>query len=557
MECEKQSTTIYPKVLFMLSCFYHTQLEKKWMSLRVKTLFIIGAVLASLVLILYLITQTVLVRSYEGLEEQNTHDHVERALIALNEQIETLSANTFDYAYWDDSYQFMVDRNEDYVIANLDNVFFINLGVNLEAFISPEGETVYIKTVDLQAEEERPVPEDFATYITPGSPFLDHADLTGSVAGIVLLDEAPMLLSSRAILNSQLEGPSRGSLFFGQFLDEAKVQELSESLRLPLTIQRLDQGDLPADFQNANANLTVETPIFVKPLDDATVSGYGLVEDINGNPALLMRVDLPRDIYTQGQSSIQLFLGLLIIVGMVFVGMTILLLERTVISRLLRLETEVTDIATSGNIGERVAVTGTDELSELERDINKMLESLEKAEIASHDSDQRLRMVVRNVQVMLWTVDENGLLKLLEGKSLGLIGLQGGQGVGKPAAEIFRNMPQLVDEIRKALNGEAFNSVVPIKDHVFDTRYVPIRDKNSQIIGMVGVATDITEHVQAERALKESADNLKEQQEQLERAHTLIGSTIGQLKEAMDRGAESKELSEYLDFVRDQFERLN
>ncbi len=527
------------------------------MSLRVKTLFIISAVLASLVLILYLITQTVLVKSFEALEEQNTREHVERALTAINEQIENLSANNLDYAFWDDTYNYMVDRNEDYIVDNLGNVFFINLGLNLEAFVTPEGEMVYIKVVDLQTEEERPVPEGLESYMAAGSPFLDHADETGSVAGIVLLDEAPMLLSSRAILTSQLEGPSQGSLFFGQFLDEAKVQELSESLRLPLTIQRLDQGDLTADFQAARDALTVAAPTFVKPLDAAYVGGYGLVADINGNPVLLLRVELPRDIYAQGQSSIQLFLGLLIIVGMVFVIVTILLLERIVISRLLRLETEVTDIATSGNIGERVVVTGTDELSELERDINKMLESLEKAEVASHDSDQRLRMVVRNVQVMLWTVDENGLLKLLEGKSLSLIGLQGGQGVGKPAAEVFRNMPQLVDEIRKSLNGESFNSVVPIKDHIFDTRYVPIRDKSGQVAGMVGVATDITEHVQAERALKESSDNLKEQQDQLERAHTLISSTIGQLKDAMERGAERKELSEYLDFVREQFERLN
>ena len=166
-------------------------------------------------------------------------------------------------------------------------------------------------------------------------------------------------------------------------------------------------------------------------------------------------------------------------------------------------------------------------------------------------------MVVRNVQVILWTVDENGLLKLLEGKSLSLVGLQAGQGIGKPAADIFRNMPQLVDEIRKALNGEAFNSVVPIKDHVFDTRYVPVRDKNGQVAGMVGVATDITDHIEAERALSESADNLKHQQEELERAHSLISSTIGQIKEAVQRGAERGELSEYLDFVRGQFEQLN
>lgn len=528
------------------------------MSLRVKTLFIIGVVLASLVLILYLITQTVLVRSFEALEEQNTRENVQRALTALNEQIDTLSASNLDYAFWDDTYQFMADRNQDYLDANLDNIFLINLGINLEAFITPEGETVYVKAVDFNTGEERPAPEGLTPYISTGSPFLDHADETGSVAGIVLVDEGPMLLSSRAILTNQLEGPSRGSLIFGQFLDDAKVQELSESLRLPLTLQRLDEGELPADFQAAREALSADAPLLVRSLDDANVGGYALVPDINGNPALLLRVDLPRDIYAQGQSSIQLFLGLLVIVGLVFVAVTILLLERTVIARLLRLENQVNDIATSGNIGERVGVTGTDELSELERDINKMLESLEKAEMASHDSDQRLRMVVRNVQVMLWTVDEKGLLKLLEGKSLNLIGLQGGQGVGKPAAEVFRNMPQLVDEIRKALNGESFNSTVPIKDHVFDTRYVPIRDKNGQVVvGMVGVATDITEHVQAERALKESSENLKEQQEQLERAHTLINSTLGQLKEAMQRGAERQELSEYLDFVREQFEQLN
>jgi PAS domain S-box-containing protein len=527
------------------------------MSLRLKTLFSIGVVLIVLVIILYVITQTVLVRSFEQLEEQNAREHVQRALNTLNDQLANLSASNLDYAFWDDTYQFMEDRNQDYIDANLDNIFLVNLGLNLEAFITPEGETLYAKTVDLNSGEERPLPEGLTPYISAGSPFLVHTDETGSVAGIVVVDEAPMMLSSRAILTNQLEGPSRGSLIFGQFLDETKIEELSQSLRLPISIQRPDNPDLPDDFQVARDSLSMETPTFVRALDDNQIGGYGLIQDINGDPVLLLRVDLPRDISAQGQSSIELFLGLLIIVGLVFVGAVILLLERTVIARLLRLESDVNDIATSGNIGERIPVSGTDELGSLESDINRMLESLEKAETASRDSDQRLRMVVRNVQVMLWTVDENGILKLLEGKSLNLIGLQAGQSVGKPAVEVFRNMPQLVDEIRKALNGESFNAEVPIKDHVFDTRYVPIRDRNSQVVGMVGVATDITEHVRAERALKESSDNLQQQQQQLERAHALISSTIGQLKEAVQRGAEHQELTEYLDFVRNQFDDLN
>lgn len=527
------------------------------MSLRIKTLLIISGVLAALVLILYVITQTVLVKSYDQLEEQNVREHVQRALNTISDQLTTLSASNLDNAFWDDSFQFMEDRNQDYITANLDSVFFANLDVNLEAYISPEGETVFIKAVDIETVEERPVPEGLTPYISPGSPFLEHPDETKAVAGVVLLDEGAMLLSSAAILPTSLEGPNRGSLIFGRFLDATKIDELSQSLRLPLSIERLDDPNLPADFLAARDAVMADAPAFVRALDDKNVAGYGLVQDIYGKPALLVRVDVPRDIYAQGQSSIQLFLGLLIVVGLVFIAATIMLLERTVIARLLRLESDVNDIATSGNIGQRVPVSGKDELSSLETDINGMLESLEKAESASRDSDQRLRMVVRNVQVILWTVDEKGLLKLLEGKSLSLVGLQAGQGIGKPAADIFRNMPQLADEIRKALNGEAFNSVVPIKDHVFDTRYVPIRDKNGQIAGMVGVATDITDHINAERALKESADNLKDQQLELERAHSLISSTIGQLKEAVQRGAERGELSEYLDFVRGQFDQLN
>ncbi|MFH7813392.1 hypothetical protein ACH0C8_15895, partial [Acetobacter lovaniensis] len=89
--------------------------------------------------------------------------------------------------------------------------------------------------------------------------------------------------------------------------------------------------------------VVADAPAVVRALDDKNVAGYGLIEDINGNPALMLRVDVARDIYAQGQSSIQLFLVLLSVVGLIFVAATIMLLERTVISRLLRLETDVNE----------------------------------------------------------------------------------------------------------------------------------------------------------------------------------------------------------------------
>src|SRR5262245_43736203 len=121
------------------------------MSLRVRTLFIIGVVLLALLLILYFTTQTILVRSFGQLEEQNAREHLQRALNTIQDQITSLSSTVFDYAYWDDTYTFMEDRNQEYVDTNLANVYLVNLGMNLVAYITPEGEPAYVKAVDLES----------------------------------------------------------------------------------------------------------------------------------------------------------------------------------------------------------------------------------------------------------------------------------------------------------------------------------------------------------------------------------------------------------------------
>ena len=42
-------------------------------------------------------------------------------------------------------------------------------------------------------------------------------------------------------------------------------------------------------------------PTYVHALNSDTVAGYGVLDDINGEPALVLEVDLPRDIHHQGQ----------------------------------------------------------------------------------------------------------------------------------------------------------------------------------------------------------------------------------------------------------------
>ncbi len=522
------------------------------MSLRRKTFLIIGAIVTSLVVVLYILSQTILLDSYRQLEATNTRRNVERGLNGLADQIKTLAASNADYAWWDDTYNFAVDQNPDYMTTNFVNPIFVNLETNLLVITDANNTIIASKAVNLETGEDMPIPAGLDQYLMPDSPLLNHPDLESNISGIILLPDGPMLISSQSILTSNLTGPSHGSLIFGQFLDDARIATLSDSLRLPISIYLLNDPALPSEVQVAAKNINAENPIYTQPLSNDEVGGYGIVNDISGQPALILRVNLAREIYQQGQYSVSIFIVVLAVTGIVFAAITVLLLEQTVISRLRGIGNDLETISKEGDLSARLTVSGKDELSRLGVDVNRMLNALETTQVKLHGNDIQLRTVVKVAPIMLWSTDSRGRITLLEGKNLDLLGLSPDTSVGKVIAEVFSEIPHLVQEIRKGLNGEEFSSTLPISQYVFDAHYAPLRKEDGQIDGMIGVATDITERVKAERALQEASQNVAEKNQQLEYTRNLFRSAIRHLGESIQQGVPSSEIMEYLDFLQKQ-----
>lgn len=524
------------------------------MSIRKKMLLIVLAVAVSLTVILYGTSQTILLSSFQQLEEQTIRQNVQRVLNMLANELNRLNTNTRDYARWDDAYAFIRGQNADFPARNLQDNVFANLGLNVMAFISNDGEAMFAKAVDLQSGAPRDLPLGLASHLQPGDPLLTHADADSSVTGILLLPEGPMLVASRPVTDGLAQQPAAGSLIFGEFLDSAKIRQFSDALGLPITTRLAGDPTMPVDFQEALAS---GAPVVVRPLTNDQIAGYTLLNDLYGQPALLLRADMQRDITARGQASVTLFLALLAVSGVVFVGLSLLLLERFVMSRLTRLSGDVNQISTSGSITGRVSAAGSDELTTLAQDINAMLKALEQAQGRERERDQRLRAIVNGSPLLLWSVDTDGRLTLLEGRSLDLLGLDAASDTGRAAADVFRNIPQAVSEINRALKGEEFGSLLVVKEMTFDARYVPVRGLDSAITGMIGVATNITERVLAEEALTTAYEDMSRQNRQLERVHELFRTTLGQVSDTVRRGAPTDEITQYLEFVQTEFDRLD
>ena len=360
------------------------------MTIRKKTLLIIGVTFVGLVVILYFVSQNILLTSFARLEEQETREHIERVAAALEKEISFIDATADDWATWDDTYAFIEDKNEEYLKSNLIDGTFVNLSLNFMVYVNASGKVVYARAVDLRTEKEMSFPASLLEHVRLNQALWRHPDTTSSLSGIILLPGTSVLVASRPIITSDGEGPIRGALIMGRFLDAAEIDRLSETTLLSITAIRVDDKRMPADFRSTLSGLSLKEPVGVRVLDEVTVAGYSLVPDIYGKPGFVFRVDMPRDIYQHGQTSITYIILSIVLVGLVLgLGVT-LFLENQVLSRLARLSRQVGAIGTRSDLSARVTLPGKDELTKLAETINVMMEALELSSRELKDKNERL-----------------------------------------------------------------------------------------------------------------------------------------------------------------------
>jgi PAS domain S-box-containing protein len=502
------------------------------MTLRRKTLFIIGATFYGVIILLFFISRNILLDSFLELEKQNTVQNTEHVLSILSQESANLEATAGDWAAWDDTYAFIEDADTEYVESNLVDGTFIELRLNLMVFVNSAGQIVFSKAFDLNNEKEIPVPQSLQGHLATGDILLTHPDEGSSVSGVVLLPESPVLVASRPILTSQGEGPIRGTLVMGRYLDAAEIERLAEATRMPLTLYEFNAPQLPPDFRAARSSLSTESPISVRPIDEQSVAGYALVEDIYGKPVLVLRADMPRDIYQQGQTTVSYLILSIVGVGLLFGLGTILLLERQVLSRLFRLSKSVMSIGTSGDLSARVAIEGEDEISNLASTINGMLGALQQSEQELRESEERYRLLAENVTDVIWTTDTNLKFTYISPSVTSRLGYSVEEAMSLSWEELltpssFKAFKKAFGEIGGVKNAEqegvswSRTMELELKRRDGATAWLEITSTflhgaDGKPIGFVGVGRDITERKQAEEKLQKLYHEEKQLRQELE-----------------------------------------
>lgn len=370
------------------------------LSLRTKTMLLISGTISGLLILVLLPLQVFLRNSYLSMEEEFLNRNIARAKNEIESMMATLNSTASDYAAWNDTYQFVVAPDTQYP-ENFGDATMLNSRLNLVLLLDRSNRVIFSRAFDLQAAREVPVPELFDAAAFQRDNTLPQISASDTAIRFVMLPDGPMLIAAHAILPTNKNGASRGTLIMGRYLDEAQTKPISEAIRVPVSIHRVDGTQLPDDVATAHTQLSSGRDRFYQPLSNTILAGYVQLPDIYNRPGFVLRVAMNRDIYVQGQTSIRYFTASLLVASLVFGLVMLVLIERIVLSRLTWLNSNVSKVGASTTLSSRVPVQGNDELSDLASSINAMLGMLEQAQIERKQmSDVHLKRKLDSVAVL-------------------------------------------------------------------------------------------------------------------------------------------------------------
>ena len=270
------------------------------MSLRSKTLIVLSFVVILYVILDYAIQQLVIFPSYISLENAEAKKDIERCVEALQREIYHLKKLNDDWSAWDDTYRFVEDRNNEYIVSNLGISTLKNNKLNLIYFCNTAGKVVWGESYDLETEEKIQLSEFPSTALSKTDPFLQHKDVDSSVAGVFMTEKGPMLVASEPIITSEWKGPIRGSLIMARFLDHDLIKTLVEQTRVQFLVTALNKNSLSANDLDALNHMSADNPVYIMAENKDHLKVSTTFVDVKGLPALLITADIPRDISRAG-----------------------------------------------------------------------------------------------------------------------------------------------------------------------------------------------------------------------------------------------------------------
>ena len=360
------------------------------MRLRTRTISLVFFFVTLAALSLTLTGRYYLYPKFIQLEDEQAIRNANIGLELLNSEVNFMADRPPDWGYWDDTYQFVLDRNREYITSNLEAGSQISLQANLIAIYDRQGNKVWARAMLLDSQEIISLDEYELKKLPLSHPMLSHEDSPTTRAGIMNSSYGPIFLASTPILHSDRTGSSQGTFIFGRLFDPAKIRRIATQAGLELTLSPHIAGKIelrPASRKKEFARLQ-HTPLIISRTDKLTQVTTTLFS-IDDKPIIDMLVSMPSDITKRGKKTLDGITIAIFLAGLFLSLILTYLLNRSVIAPISRITKHLAHIGNQEDIAARIKLERNDEIGDLANEFDQMLQRL---------SDTRKRLFKQSYQ---------------------------------------------------------------------------------------------------------------------------------------------------------------
>ena len=299
--------------------------------------------------LLFLFISENIKKDYKKFEERRSE---ERYMI-INNEFKSLSDNlkilSSDWGEWDDTYEFVQNKNKNYIKSNLNPESIATLGINYLYITDLTGKTVYSVGYDHKSQKS----------VNPPEKLLFNLLKFGESSGMYISeDNKIMIFSSDPITDSKALKHSMGKILM---IYEFNLDNLNKKLGTNL------------EFLGINSS---EKKSFEVNISKDRVYNKFYIPSVN-EKNLILNDSLAADILVLGKDNIEKYAWVFIINLLVLISVISFGIEKLILSRIRKIEHSVEEIIEKKDLSKRLKITGNDEISLLKKNINVFLDTIE------------------------------------------------------------------------------------------------------------------------------------------------------------------------------------
>ena len=287
----------------------------------------------------------------------------------LNRELEHIAQFNKDWAEWDDAYQFLIDKNPDFIESNLIEETYISNEVNLIAYSTSQSDLIYFKFYDLPTQktyfEDKSIDWKFDNILNI------KPDKKERTYGFHFTEIGILMLSACPVNTSTVDTVSIGTMYVGKLLTPEVLKSLRKIANINFDISWNNKF-----FKEAEKALN---NIYIEETSPEYLTTFAYLECINNQNVIQIKTVHPRKVSVKGKETILISWVIILTIIVILLVIMIISIEFIVLKPLQQLKAYTLTLSDEESSGNKIFENRNDEFGILADEVYRTASNLRKA----------------------------------------------------------------------------------------------------------------------------------------------------------------------------------